>query len=337
MSRPRRGDDLTPGQDSFLDIVSNLVGILIILVMVVGAQAKHALLDSKSKPPPPSTPVSEVKHARQAVVSLGSELERLKQQMIARQLEVAFRKKERDILLAAVASAELSLRQLTEQLGEEDRKAVEAAADVAALRQQYEDLQKQIELLEQTPPPTKVIKHVPTPLAKTVFGREAHFRLKEDRIVHVPLEPLVDRFKEEARRKTWKLKQSPTYTDLVGPVDGFRLKYTLKRTTRSVQTPEGQAIQERVELDHFELIPVEDTLGEPLEVALQPQSAFAAALHRYPPDKTVVTVWVYPDSFDSFRRLKEAIANEGYLVAGRPLPFDQYISGSPHGTRSAAQ
>ncbi len=337
MSRPRRGDDLTPGQDSFLDIVSNLVGILIILVMVVGAQAKHALLDSKSKPPPRSTPVSEVKHARQAVVSLGSELERLKQQMVDRQLEVAFRKKERDILLAAVASAELSLRQLTEQLGEEDRKAVEAAADVAALRQQYEDLQKQIELLEQTPPPTKVIKHVPTPLAKTVFGREAHFRLKEDRIVHVPLEPLVDRFKEEARRKTWKLKQSPTYTDLVGPVDGFRLKYTLKRTTRSVQTPEGQAIQERVELDHFELIPVEDTLGEPLEVALQPQSAFAAALHRYPPDKTVVTVWVYPDSFDSFRRLKEAMAKEGYLVAGRPLPFDQYISGSPHGTRSAAQ
>ena len=337
MSRPRRGDDLTPGQDSFLDIVSNLVGILIILVMVVGAQAKHALLDSKSKPPPPSTPVSEVKHARQAVVSLGSELERLKQQMVARQLEVAFRKKERDILLAAVASAELSLRQLTEQLGEEDRKAVEAAADVAALRQQYEDLQKQIELLEQTPPPTKVIKHVPTPLAKTVFGREAHFRLKEDRIVHVPLEPLVDRFKEEARRKTWKLKQSPTYTDLVGPVDGFRLKYTLKRTTRTVQTREGRAIQDRVELDHFELIPVEDTLGEPLEVALQPQSAFAAALHRYPAEKTVVTVWVYADSLESFRRLKEAIATEGYLVAGRPLPFDQYISGSPHGTRSAAQ
>ena len=337
MSRPRRGDDLTPGQDSFLDIVSNLVGILIILVMVVGAQAKHALLDSKSKPSPPSTPVSEVKHARQAVVSLGSELKRLKEQMVARQLEVAFRKKERDILLAAVASAELRLQELTEQLGEEDREAVQAAAEVAALRQQYEDLQRQIELLEQTPAPTKVIKHVPTPLARTVFGREAHFRLKEDRVVHVPLEPLVDRFKEEARRNTWKLKQSPTYTDLVGPVDGFRLKYTLKRATRSVQTPEGRAIQERVELDHFELIPVKDVLGEPLEVALEPQSAFAAALHRYPADKTVVTVWVYPDSFDSFRRLKEAIAKEGYLVAGRPLPFDQYISGSPHGTRSAAQ
>ena len=30
---------ITTGQDSFLDIVANLVGILIILVVVVGAQA----------------------------------------------------------------------------------------------------------------------------------------------------------------------------------------------------------------------------------------------------------------------------------------------------------
>ncbi len=41
----RRGSSSTeaPGQDSFLDIVANLVGILIILVMVVGARARQAL------------------------------------------------------------------------------------------------------------------------------------------------------------------------------------------------------------------------------------------------------------------------------------------------------
>ena len=42
--RPRNSDAEAPGQDSFLDIVANLVGILIILVMVVGARAKDALV-----------------------------------------------------------------------------------------------------------------------------------------------------------------------------------------------------------------------------------------------------------------------------------------------------
>jgi hypothetical protein len=40
-SRPQIED---PGQDSFLDIVANLVGILIILVMVIGARATDAMI-----------------------------------------------------------------------------------------------------------------------------------------------------------------------------------------------------------------------------------------------------------------------------------------------------
>ena len=35
-----------PGQDSFLDIVANLVGILIILVMVIGARATDAMVEA---------------------------------------------------------------------------------------------------------------------------------------------------------------------------------------------------------------------------------------------------------------------------------------------------
>ena len=38
-----------PGQDSFLDIVANLVGILIILVVVVGAQAGENVLRSRAE------------------------------------------------------------------------------------------------------------------------------------------------------------------------------------------------------------------------------------------------------------------------------------------------
>ncbi len=44
-----------PGQDSFLDIVANLVGILIILVMIVGAQAKDAMIQAELPHQIPST------------------------------------------------------------------------------------------------------------------------------------------------------------------------------------------------------------------------------------------------------------------------------------------
>ena len=41
-----------PGQDSFLDVVCNLVGIMIILVMIVGTRVKGAMLSTESTPDP---------------------------------------------------------------------------------------------------------------------------------------------------------------------------------------------------------------------------------------------------------------------------------------------
>ena len=41
MSRTRNHESESAGGDSFLDIVSNIVGILIILVMVAGARVKN--------------------------------------------------------------------------------------------------------------------------------------------------------------------------------------------------------------------------------------------------------------------------------------------------------
>ena len=37
-----------PGQDSFLDVVANLVGIFLILIIIVGSQAKSAVTAARS-------------------------------------------------------------------------------------------------------------------------------------------------------------------------------------------------------------------------------------------------------------------------------------------------
>ena len=54
MARPRPEDMSSAGQDSFLDVVTNIVGILIILVMVVGGRVQQIILTA-----PPSTARSD--------------------------------------------------------------------------------------------------------------------------------------------------------------------------------------------------------------------------------------------------------------------------------------
>ena len=46
MSRRRPKGELQFGSDSFLDVVTNIVGILIILVMLVGGRAKKVMMDA---------------------------------------------------------------------------------------------------------------------------------------------------------------------------------------------------------------------------------------------------------------------------------------------------
>ena len=85
------------------------------------------------------------------------------------------------------------------------------------------------------------------------------------------------------------------------------------------------------------LLPTDNTLGEPAGEALGEGSRFREVLAAYRPDETTVTIWVYEESFAEFRALKKALYRMGYATAGRPLPRNVPIGGSPDGTKSAAQ
>jgi hypothetical protein len=97
------------------------------------------------------------------------------------------------------------------------------------------------------------------------------------------------------------------------------------------------AVREVIELDRFVMVPVGSAQGETVAEALSPTSTFQSRLSGWSPRDTIVTVWTYPDSFADFRHLKGKLYEQGFLTAARPIPENQLISGSPHGTRSAAQ
>ncbi len=337
MKRPR--DDLTPGQDSFLDVVANLVGILIILVTIVGAQARDAYR-RRQNPELGEQLVAERNNAqtlRDVTEQLEQEINALAARLQRYQFDLAYRQKERDKFLVVLTAVRHELEAAKQKLDQSQRQQLEQAASVAQLEKELASLEQATRALANADVGPSVLEHLPTPMAKTVFGKELHVRLLQGRVVVLPWDEIVEKLKESAQQHVWKLREVPSLTEETGPVGGFRIRYTLRAVEDEIPTKAGPILQRHAQLDHFELVPVSDELGEPLEKALQPDSQFSAHLGLADPRLTTVTVWVYPDSFDDFRRLRQHIYQKGFLTAARPMPFDLLIGGSPYGSRSAAQ
>lgn len=329
-----------PGQDSFLDIVANLVGILIILVMVIGVRAKDAMLEAAPvvvKEEATAQAQIEIEEAAKVALAVERDLQNLKAKINQQAFEVEYRRKEREKIQLLVASAEQALADKRNELDAEQQQRYDAQRELIAARAELSGLDRSVQAAEGSIPKTAIIEHLPTPMAKTVFGKEIHFQLSGGKITYVPWDELVEKLQDEARQKMWRLKDASQITETVGPISGFLMRYQLKKTQQTVTTRAGTAVQQRVELDNFVLIPVDESLGEPAAEAFLDGSRMHSILAKNNPDKSTITIWTYPDSFNEFRDLKHELFSRGYLTASRPMPEGVPIGGSPRGTRSAAQ
>ena len=341
MSRHRPQSAEASGQDSFLDIVANLVGILIILVMVIGVRAKDAMLEAAPIVDEPEVvaalPAIDVEGARRAAAAVEQDIQNLQAKIHQESFEVEYRRKERDKIQMLISSAQAAISSKRDELNEEQQRAFDSQQQLADAQTELQTLESRVRAAEGTIPQTAIIEHLPTPMAKTVFGRELHFRLASGRLTYVPWDELVNKLQDEARQKMWRLKEEDRVTETIGPVGGFMMRYQLVRVQQTINTRAGASIQNRVELDNFVLIPTDETLGDPIEEALLEGSRLQSILAANDPEKTTLTIWTYPDSFDAFRELKQELFRRSYLTASRPMPEGTPIGGSPRGTRSAAQ
>ena len=362
--RPNQSQTDAPGQDSFLDIVANLVGILLILIMVVGIRTKDALVeasqtsaaaevaetedpaeDSESAAsadtdePAPDPYSIDVEGAASATRGVETRIAELDQHLQKQQIELDYRSRERDRIQLLLSAAERKLNDMKADLDTQQQQAIQDQQKLLAAQRDLEKLRIQAAALAGATSPVERLDHLPTPMAKTVFGKEEHFRLSDGKLAHVPWDDLVGRLKDDAPNKIWKLKDAPKITETIGPLGGFRLRYTLKKSEQLVKTDSGNTVrQQRASLDFFHLIPVEDQLGEPIQQAIDnPISQLNNVLGANDPKNTTITVWVYPDSFEAFRQLKEHLFQLGYLTASRPMPEGRYMGGAPDGKRSASQ
>jgi hypothetical protein len=341
VTRRREEQFEAPGKDSFLDVVANVVAILIILVIVVGSQASKAAIDKevakqRAQGATSAGPICEVAAAEAEARAVELGVQELQQRIDRQNFEIAYRRSERDQVQLLVSVAEQRMAEHRGQLSDSERERYDLEAQLVSSRGELAKISQAAFATGGKPPPI-VIQHLPTPMARTVFGTEIHFRLLGHRLTYVPWDEMIERLKADAKNHLQRLKDAPRVELSLPEVAGFGARYILRRAEVTVETRVGTARHSGVELEQIYLVDAEPNLGQPVTEAFLPGSEFRTRLSALKPQSTTVTIWVYPDSFDDFRSLKAELFKLGFLTAARPMPFGEPIAGSPSGSRSNAE
>ncbi|MDR2169775.1 MAG: hypothetical protein LBP59_06510 [Planctomycetaceae bacterium] len=360
------------GQDSFLDIVSNIVGILIILVMIAGVRAQsssdnsQAQLNSEtagtSNTAPHNLPndlaesKETIKYAdenllqnleekfndlktkelnasnlRRAITDIQTTSERIVEQ-------IQFQETERDKLLDLVTDLRAEIEVRSEERGEEAKLQTELRRQISEAAAKLEQVERTKQWLTAARPKAIKMENMPTPISKTVEEKEAHFRIKQGKIVYVPINELGESFLHEFNSNRNKFFANKTTTGRVGPISDFVMDYLVVRYSGPMAGAAGGGIGQRIVLEMAAYTTKNENAGIFYKDAItQPKSNFMQLIQRYRQDIYTITFWVYPDSFEAFGEVKQFLYAKGYKVAARPLNENEEIRASSKGTKSAAQ
>lgn len=385
MSRHKQRPELEFGSDSFLDVVCNIVGILIILIVVVAVRVERQPKDGRQSAAASSVarqapdPEAMIAEQQQALRQLQEYEEQIEAQLASLGHETA----DADLRIQEVVeSQELARQQLTadqekahrlqQQVSdlESDKNAI--AARIAALQQAIDEkgknalvlgqalatavsteqdldqqlrtafvetqqLQEVLQTTEKASEPKDRLQHRLSPVSKPAENGELHFRISNGRISEIPLEELLDRLNDQVLARRAAVMRFNHFEGTVGPVRGYNMTYTVEKegpsTLEAIQNGDGRI---RVSVSRWLIEPDASLVDESFAEAVRPGSRYRQTIETAIPD-TVVTMWIYPDSFKGFGPLREVAHGLQLRVAARPLPAGTPIVGSPSGSRSTAQ
>jgi len=355
--RPKR--EIAFSFDSFLDVVANVCGIIIRLILVVwvGARSYHALNAKQAIEAAPlaalaSASKSTAAEPPQVADPLEPELQRHREELAKQQERLLAQLRQCQLLETSNAQTTQQLAALTasEQAGEQERGqlerlAAERAGATQSARLSLADLEKRSQLLanelrdlEKLPPLKKTLRYR-TPVSRPVHSEELHFECQDGRVCFIDLQAFLIEIRRGLDDKAELLKTRWEVDGTAGPVGAYRLRYTLERE-RGLLDGGGQpggGGSFRYNLAGWVVEPIVPIRGETATVALAPGGEFRRLIDAIDPDQTVVTMWVYPDSFALYRQLRDFLHERNIEVAGRPLPPGVPIASSRRGSASRGQ
>src|SRR5262245_19424543 len=242
MIRRRRHARETPfSLDSFLDLVTNIVGIIIRLILVawVAGRAYTSLPEYLKKAPPPPPELADAKpeddplaaeiarQRRELAESESRMLEQLRQLNLVRD-----EKKQAEQELTSLDSNRRELDRIRAALEDSQGKAAQGVRQVAMSLDELEErrkrLQTELKELDKQPAPGKLLRYR-TPVSQTVHAGESHFECRAGRVSHVDLEAFIAQVKRGMQDKEMQLRSDWQVSDVTEPVGAFQLRYVVER------------------------------------------------------------------------------------------------------------
>jgi hypothetical protein len=333
--RTRRTREIPFSFDSFLDVVANVVGIIIRLILVVWVSARsYSSIQTMLKKSVAEHPV-EVSAAElhdpleKELAQHGLELEQLQARLLEQLRDLQLTKEQEQAVqgkLGALAAQSQGLDQekagVKRALLEQQKGGQSAGLSLASLKQRREKLTQEIQALEKLPPLKKVLRYR-TPISQPVKTDEFFFECRGGRVTFIDIASLKAMAERDVAGRVEELRSNGTL-DGTTPTEGaFRIHYTLN--LRRMDGLHGDLKSDLV------VEPAQPIRGETPSQALLVNSQFRQVVDHINPKLAAVTFWVYPDSFGVFRQLRDFLYEREIVVAGRPLPDSMQITLSSHG------
>jgi hypothetical protein len=336
--RRRRPREIPFSLDSFLDLVANVVGIIIRLILIawVGARTYTHLIPLPQEERAPATVASgepihdplEGELARRRR-ELEAAQERLLQQLrllppVQDQQEAAGR----GLALLAQQRGELDRERssLAQAVAEQKQASQGFVPSMAQLRDRGKQLHDEIAALEKLPPLKQVLKYR-APISRPVHEEELHFECKGGRVSYVDFPGFVAEVNKQVQQRKQDIMQQGRIEGVTSPSGSFQAHYLLELNRLDGNRLESLCVIE----------PLAAVRGESLEASLAPGSEFRHVVEGVDARLTVITFWVYPDSFALYRRLRDSLYERDVEVACWPLRDGAHITFGSRGTKSRGQ
>lgn len=336
MARNRSTDSSAEvsGGESFLDIVANIVGILILLVLIVGVRISTVPLSSDDGAASPSEPLltaAMVNEQADAAQILGRDVAQLASRAGYLQAVAADRDRERNELATYMAAVEEELTNQKSRLSAEDGKRMQVRAELTSVKFELDRLDKRkIGLLTSEVAPVRVV-HTPTPIVRKSSKNSMHLRVEGGKVDVVPFEQLIDQVKRNAKDV---LRSANAHGGVarLGRIGNYECFFTAIVERKTVSA--GPVLVMHQEGEFRPTVPLP---GMAISQAIQPGSPFMDLLRSNPPTKSVVTLWMYNDSAADSKQLHDMLRERGYAIDSRFLPTGAHIGFASNGTSTQTQ
>lgn len=324
---PQESDDNLdlPAGDSFLDVIANLVGILVLLVVVVGVRSATKGFESVAPEPVVDLEAinAEIALREEEATNAARETRTVARQIEQLTQDVTLREITRQQHADEIATLRQDIEDQRAKLDPERRRSAAVQIELAKIEQELDRLTaQQVALIGQIAQmedePAQQLQIAGSSIAANRKYEPTTLFLRDGKVVPQPGNEVVEHLRAAVRSLPAPnaLQRGKEYQRKIGPIDGFVVHVVFE------QGPirRGNAITAGTRMKRCVLDMNGDLVQwEPLDRALSPDSGLMRHLDTIDAEETAVILQPAPDSYEEYQTLKTELSQRGFSVVMRPM------------------